>query len=112
MNSTLSMSGRFLAFADDLRCMVEIAKVLKDRMGESAKRVPTLALPNWLVRSAALRDPAVRQILPDLGKVKNATNEKAKRMLDWKPRSNEEALVATAESMDRSGLLKNGRKVA
>ena len=112
MTSPVAKGERFLAIADDFMSMVEIAKVLRARMGESAKRVPTRALPNWLVRIAALRDPAVRQILPDLGKVKNATNEKAKRMLDWKPRSNEEALVATAESMVRLGLLKNGRKVA
>jgi len=74
--------------------------------------VPTRQLPDWLVRIAALRDPAVRQILPELGKTKNATNEKAKRMLGWAPRSNEEAVVATAESLVRLGLLKDGQKKA
>jgi hypothetical protein len=44
-----------------------------------------LQLPNWLVRLPALRDPAVRQILPELDLVKNVTNEKAKRMLGWTP---------------------------
>jgi dihydroflavonol-4-reductase len=67
-------------------------------------------LPNWLVRIAALRDPAVKQILPELGKMKNATNEKAKRVLAWAPRSNEESLVATAESLVRLGLLKDSPK--
>jgi len=57
------------------------------------------------VRIAALRDPAVRQIIPELGKIKNATNEKAKRVLGWAPRSREEAIVATAESLVRLGLL-------
>jgi dihydroflavonol-4-reductase len=85
----------------------DIAKVLKRRMGAAARRVPTWQLPNWLVRLAAIRDPAVRQILPELGKVKNATNEKAKRLLGWTPRSSEEALVATAESLMRLGLLKD-----
>ena len=46
-------------------------------------------------------------MLPELGKVKNATNEKAKRLLGWTPRSSEEALVATAESLMRLGLLKD-----
>jgi hypothetical protein len=54
----------------------------------------------------ALGDPAARQILPKLGKVKNATNEKTKRMLGWTPRSNEESIIATAESLVRLGLLK------
>jgi len=79
-------------------------------MGASARRVPTRQLPNWLVRLAALRDPAVKQLLPELGKMKNATNEKARRMLGWAPRSNEESIVATAESLARLGLLKDSPK--
>jgi dihydroflavonol-4-reductase len=57
------------------------------------------------VRLASLRDPAIRLILPELGKVENTTNEKAKRVLNWAPRPNEEAVLATAESMTRLGLL-------
>ena len=79
-------------------------------MGASAKRVPTREIPDWLVRIAALRDPAVKFILPELGVVKNATGEKARRLLGWTPRSNEEAIVATAESLVRLGLLKDSRK--
>jgi nucleoside-diphosphate-sugar epimerase len=97
---------RFLAVAGDFMSMVEVAKVLKSRLGPAAKRVPTRELPNWLVRLASLRDPAIRLILPELGKVKNTTNKKAKRILSWAPRSNEEAVLATAESMMRLGLLK------
>jgi dihydroflavonol-4-reductase len=92
--------------------MLDIAKVLKARMGAAAKRVPTKELPDWLVRIAALRDPAVKQILPELGKKKNATNAKARRVLGWAPRSNEDAVVATAESLVRLGLLKDGAKKA
>jgi dihydroflavonol-4-reductase len=92
--------------------MLEMAKVLKARMGAAAKRVPAREVPNWLVRIAALRDPAVKLILPELGKVKNATNEKARRVLDWAPRSNEESIVASAESLVRLGLLKDRRKKA
>jgi len=101
---------RFLSVAGDFMSIQDIARVLKSRMGTAAKRVPTRQLPNWLVRVAAMRDPAVRQILPELGKKKNATNEKARRMLGWAPRSNEEAIVATAESLVRLGLLKDSPK--
>jgi nucleoside-diphosphate-sugar epimerase len=101
---------RFLAIAGDFLSLVEIAKLLKRRLGNAAKGVPTRELPNWLVRLAALCDPAVKQILPELGKVKNATNEKARRMLAWTPRSNEEAIIATAESLMRLGLLKDSKK--
>jgi dihydroflavonol-4-reductase len=97
---------RFLAVAGDFMPMVQIARVLKAPMGAAAKRVPTRQLPNWLVRLGALRDPAVKLIVPELGKVKNATSEKARRLLRRAPRSNEEAIVATAErppKMQESG---------
>jgi hypothetical protein len=50
--------------------------------------------------------------LPELGKAKNGTNAKAKRMLGWNPRSNEDAIVATAESLVKLGLLKDSAKQA
>jgi nucleoside-diphosphate-sugar epimerase len=106
MTHPAARGERFLAVAGDFLSMRQIANVLKTRMGASAARVPTWQLPNWLVRLAALRDPAVRQIVPELGKVKNATSEKARRLLGWAPRPPEDAIVATAESLLRLGLLK------
>jgi nucleoside-diphosphate-sugar epimerase len=107
MTKDAGKGERFLALAGDFLQFVEIARVLKARMGALAKRVPARELPNFVVRLASLTDPAVTQILPELGKSKNATNEKARRVLGWSPRSNEEAIVATAESMARLGLLKS-----
>src|SRR6202000_2184471 len=92
---------RFLVVAGDFLWMSEIANILKTRMGKAAKRVPTRELPTWMVRLASLRDPAIKLILPELEKRKNATNEKARRMLGWTPRPNEEALTATGESLMR-----------
>ena len=80
---------------------------MKQRIGAAAKRVPTRELPNFLIRLAALRDPSAKQLLPELGKRKNATSAKAGRLLGWAPRSAEEAIVATAESLVRLGLLKD-----
>ncbi len=105
MTHAAARGERFLAAAGDCMSILEMAKVLKRRMGTSAKKVPAFQLPNWLVRIAALRDPLARSILPELGRVKNAANEKAKRVLGWTPRSNEEAIVATAESLLRLGLV-------
>ncbi len=110
MTNPAAKGERFLAVAGDFMTMQGIAKVLKARMQGAAKRVPTWQLPNFVVRLAALRDPAVKQILPELGKRKNATNAKAKRVLGWNPRSSEESIVATAESLVRLGLLKDSPK--
>jgi nucleoside-diphosphate-sugar epimerase len=112
MKHPAAKGERFLALSGDFMSMVDIAKVLKKRMGASAKNVPTRQLPDWLVRVAALRDPAIKQILPELGKMRNATSEKARRMLGWAPRSREDSIVATAESLVRLGLLKSSPKKA
>jgi len=47
----------------------------------------------------------MRGIATLLGRNMNATSEKASRLLGWSPRSSEEAIVATAESLIRLGLL-------
>jgi dihydroflavonol-4-reductase len=97
---------RFIAVSGDAISMVDIARMLRAHLGESARRVPRFQLPDWMVRLAARRDPAVRQLLPLLGKIRNATSEKARRILGWSPRSNEEAIVATAKSLVQFGIVK------
>jgi nucleoside-diphosphate-sugar epimerase len=110
MTHPAARGQRFLAVAGHSMSILDIAKTLRVRLGRAADRVPTRQLPDLLVRLAAMRDPAVRQVLPELGKVKNATSEKARRVLGWAPRPNEEAVVATAESLVRLGLLRDGVK--
>lgn len=106
MTDPAARGERFLASAGDFLSVLDIAKVLKRRLGTRARRVPSWQLPNWLVRLAAIADPTVRQVLPELGKVKNATSAKARRLLGWTPRSNEDAIVASAESLLALGLVK------
>jgi nucleoside-diphosphate-sugar epimerase len=109
MTHPAAKGERFLAVSGDFMSMRDMARALKRRLGAAARRVPTLQLPNFMVRLAALRDPSVKQILPELGRRKNATSEKARRVLGWTPRPPEDALVATAESLLRLGLLKDAR---
>ena len=97
---------RFLAIAGDFMSISDIARVLKARMGDAASRVPTRTLPSWLIRIVGLIDSTTAQIVPELDKAKKATNEKARRVLGWSPRSNDDAIVATAESLVHLGLLK------
>ena len=112
MTNPAAKGERFLAVAGANIWMLEIAQLLKARMGEAAKRVPTRKLPDFLLRLAALRDPAVKLIVPELGVVKSSTNAKAKRLLGWNPRSNEDSVIATAESLVRLGLLKDSLRKA
>ncbi len=103
---------RFLAVAGKFLSIQDIARILKAKMPAAARRAPTNELPDWLVKIAALRDPAVAQIVPELGKKKEASNDKAKRVLGWVPRSNEEAIVSCADSLLRLGLIKGQARAA
>jgi len=106
MTDPRARGERFLAVAGDFMSLHAIAMTLKSRVGAAARRVPTRELPDWLLRIVALADPSVRQIVPELGKSKNATSAKAKSVLGWGPRPPEDALVATARSLVDLGLLK------
>ncbi len=109
MTNPAARGERFLAVAGEFMSMQEIARVLKDRMGAAARRVPTRVLPDWVLRLVSLFDSSIAQIVPELGKGKNATNEKARRVLGWMPRSNEDSIAATAESLLRLGLLRDSK---
>ena len=105
MTHEAAKGQRFLAIAGESMWMAEVAAVLKARMGLVADKVSTRVLPNWVVRLGALKDPALRGAVPLLGLNLNASSAKAIRLLGWSPRPREEAIVATAESLHRLGLL-------
>ena len=99
-------SGQRYIAAGPFFWMAQIAAVLRDRLPNQARRIPRMALPNWLVRLSAIWDPVVRDRLFELDKQRPVSNEKARRELGWAPRSNEEAILATAESLLKEGLVK------
>jgi dihydroflavonol-4-reductase len=101
MTHPAAKGERFLAAAGDFLSLLEISQALRARLGAAAKRAPTRSLPNWVMRVTALFNPTVRGLLPELGKTRNGSHEKARRLLGWAPRSNEDAIVATAESLLR-----------
>jgi nucleoside-diphosphate-sugar epimerase len=111
MTNPAAKGERFLATAG-LMFFSEGAQLLKARMGDAAVHVPTRTLPDWLLRAMALISPAAREIVPNLSKVRKASNEKARRVLGWEPRSKEDAIVATAESLVELGLLQDSSKAA
>ncbi len=108
MTDPAARGERFLAIGGDFVSMRQIAQMLKDGVGDLARKVPTRSLPTWLMRVVGLFDSQVKGILPELGKRKNASNEKARRLLGWAPRSPRDAVLATARSLSELGLLKAG----
>ena len=109
MTNPAAKGERFIAVSGGIMSMLDIARVLKTRLGDAAKKVPTRQLPNWLVRVVALFDPTVRPMLPLLDNTRHATSAKAERVLGWKPRSREDAIAATGESLIKFGIVAHGR---
>ncbi|MBE7174687.1 MAG: NAD-dependent epimerase/dehydratase family protein, partial [Williamsia sp.] len=106
MTDPKAAGERFLATAGDALSMLEVATILKRRLGDNARKVPTKELPDWQLKGAALANPTLKMAATLLGVYMQASGEKAREMLDWSPRSPEEAIVATAESMLQLGLIK------
>jgi len=91
---------RFLALAGGKMSMPEIAVFLKNKMPEVAQKVSTKKLPDWVVSFGGLFSPKMKNLASMLKTSRNTSNEKAKRILGWKPiATNEEAIVASVESM-------------
>lgn len=90
---------RFIAVAGKSISFLDTANILRENLGDKASKVPTKEIPNWLIRMIGLFNPKVKQIVPLLGSVKHASNEKARTLLGWKPRGNEEAILTTANSL-------------
>ena len=111
MTSSEAKGQRFLALAGDVLSLHDIALMLKTKMGDEANNVTTKELPSWIVRIAALFNPVAKNIVPQLGRIKNASNEKARTRLGWTPRSNEEAIMSSAESILRFRLVRKSTMV-
>ncbi len=101
-----NMNGERFIAAGRFMWMRDVADVLKIRLGDQAKRVPTRGLPDWLLRIAARFDPTVRMVTPELGKVRECSSAHAKAVLGWVPRPEEETIVDCAESLIAHGLVK------
>ena len=105
MTNPEAAGERFIA-ANGFMWMNDIAKVLKEKMPEASKKVPVKNLPTWLMRIMANFDKEVKSVVFELGRARHTPSDKAQKVLGWKPRSNEEAIVSTAETLIKHGGVK------
>ena len=106
----LAAGKRFLACAGDCLSVLEMANILGRQLPEFHRRLPTRTLPDWVVRAVAVARPELRRLVPELGHRKPMSNARAQQLLGWRPRPAEEAIVATAASLVRLGLVKVPRR--
>ena len=89
---------RFLATGTFL-WMRDIARVLREGLGETAGRVPRRVLPDAFVRLLALAMPQLRMFRHDLGQRRDADDSKARRLLGFARRPVEETILECARSV-------------
>ena len=105
MTAPDAAGDRFLC-GGDFVWMADIAAILKSRLADQAKRVPTMKLPDFLVRLSALFDPEIRLVLPELGRERIGDASHARATIGWNPRPAAETIVDTARSLIAAGLVK------
>ena len=98
MTAPEAAGQRFLATGEFL-WMHDIARILRDGLGEAGSKVPTRKLPDIAVRAAALFDRSLREVMPGLGRRNRHSTAKAKRLLDWAPRAAEVSVLDCAHSL-------------
>lgn len=83
----------------------DIAQILRDNLGEKARKVPKMKVPDFLLRIMASFDPVIRGQLYELGKMRNAVSDKAQKELGFKPRPLQEMVLETANSLIARNLV-------
>jgi dihydroflavonol-4-reductase len=83
--------------------MTDLASLLRTRLGAAAGKVPTLKVPDFVLRFAGLFDKSLAAVAPRLGQQRAFSSAKAQTMLGWRPRSLEETVVDCARSLIAQG---------
>ena len=103
--TTPSAAGQRFIGSCDFYGMADIAKILKQGLGDRARKVPSISVPDFLVRVIAIFDPVARGRLYELGKPRQVSSEKARRMLGWATRPVQETVLDTARSLQAQGAV-------
>jgi nucleoside-diphosphate-sugar epimerase len=107
MTNPNAKGQRFLALAGGVIRMPEIARLMKNKMPDVAKKVSTRKLPDWVLSVAALFNEQARIAVPMVKIIRNVSSAKAKKVLGWTPiANNEEAILASVESIVKFGGIK------
>jgi nucleoside-diphosphate-sugar epimerase len=98
LTSPAAGGERFIA-TDRFLWMPEAAAILRERLGEAAKGVPTRVAPNLLIRAMALFDGSIRSVVSDLGQRSWFSSQKARNQLGWTTRPVEDSIEQCARSL-------------
>ena len=101
-----NMAGeRFIASGPFMKVM-QIADILRAKLGKEARKVTTRTMPDFVVRIAALFDPMAKMVVGELGSVRNQDASHAKAVLGWVARPAEQSIADAARSLIDLGIVK------
>jgi nucleoside-diphosphate-sugar epimerase len=83
----------------------DLVAVLARSFPNHASRLPTREVPDDIVRDMAKDDPNARTIVHELGRDLSVSAAKARRILNWSSRPDEECIRASAQSLIDLGLV-------
>ncbi len=98
-------NGKRFILAGESTSMRDIALVLRSEYGPRGYRIPTMRLPNILLRFVARFDKTVALIVPELGMPTNVSSKNAEELLGYAHRSLREMVVSTADSLIENNLV-------
>jgi dihydroflavonol-4-reductase len=98
-------AGQRFCCAIEFGWIDEVGEILAKRFGPEGWRIPTRKLPNFIVRIVAMFDPTVKTVVSDLGRVRNVSNDRIRRVLNWQPHALEEMVVSMGETMIQQGIV-------
>ncbi|MBO7744533.1 aldehyde reductase [Paenibacillus sp. MWE-103] len=104
MTADAAAGERFIAVGE-FQWMADVARELREGLGQAARGVPTRTMPDALVRFLAVFDPSLRALTPMLGRKYQRTSAKARRVLGWQPRPARETVLDCAKSLIANGLV-------
>ena len=104
MQTPEAAGNRFLCSGGVL-WLKEIVEILHKNYAVRGYKIPTFQFPSFSIRLIALFDKKIRLVTNSLDWDYDLSSEKAKRILKWNPRTNEEAILSMAESLIEQGLL-------
>ena len=105
MTTPEASGNRFLCSADKAMWVKDIADLLHKQYAGRGYKINRIQFPSFFVRVIALIDKNVSRVTESLDWDYEFSNEKAKRILKWTPRSAEEAILSMAESLIEQGLI-------
>lgn len=98
MTAAAAAGQRFIA-AGEYMWMEDIARTLRNELGEAAAKAPTRRLPDFVVRMLLPFAPTLRSLAPLLGRRFPLTSDKARQTLGFSPRPAAVTVVDCARSL-------------